>query len=106
MPKFVHQLDLFDENGHRQRIADGADLPHDVQTLPPQSAASSAVVIVTLLRKLEEVTSVLNDALLTHIYEDEAEAFESYHAEVIESAFEVSDTLRTYWPGLRYRYYP
>lgn len=105
MPLFVHQLDFFDEQGCRERIADGADLPHDFQTLPPQSAASSARLIDTLLRELEAVNAVLGDALLTHIYHDEAEAFESYHSDVIDHASALSQTLRAYWPGLRYRYY-
>jgi hypothetical protein len=104
MPLFVHQLDLFDEKGHRERIADGDDLPDDFQTLPPQSAASSAIVIDTLLRELEAVASVLNDAISIHIYQHAHEAEGSYHAEVVEDAFALSDVLRTYWPGLRYRY--
>lgn len=105
MPLFVHQLDLFGASGRRERIADGADLPDDTPTLPPQSAASSALIIDSLLRQLEEVTAVLGDALLTHIYDSEAELAESYHAEVLDDAQALSDTLRAHWPGLRYRHY-
>lgn len=106
MPLFIHQRDLFDERDHRQRVADGDDaLPDGIATLPPQSAVSSALVIQQLLRQLETVTGMLDEALMLHIYEDEQEAAESYHAQVIEDAWDMRNALRMHWPGLRYSYY-
>ena len=106
MPLFVHQFDLFDDSGHRQLIANGEDFHKDVQTLPTQSAASSAFVIDELLKSVETLAGLLNDDLLLRIYRTAEEANQSYHAEVVDHATYLSLALRMHWPGLRYQHLP
>jgi hypothetical protein len=104
MPLLVEQLDLFDERMRRERFAEGRDATGDAaRVLPPQSAASSAIVIADLLAELEHLALLLDVAVASTprggLDDDPLGALEA-----VRDVRAQCSALRAHWPGLRYDY--